>query len=68
MIPVLPLFHLVKYQHSLKSTFKKVKSQIRKGTEPEKAAKHGYKEVCEYLDLWDKTIISQHRDLTSANP
>ena len=51
-------------QHSLKLTFKKVKSQIRKGADPEKAAKHGYEEACEYLDLWNKTLLIQHRALT----
>ena len=55
---------LEKCQHNLKSTFKKVKSQIRKGADPEKAAKHGYEEACEYLDLWNKTILIQHRVLT----
>ena len=55
---------LEKCQHSLKSTFKKVKSQIQKGANPEKAAKHGYEQACEYLDLWNKTIIIQHRALT----
>ena len=55
---------LVKCQHSLKSTFKKVKSQIQKGANPEKAAKRGYQEACEYLDLWNKTILIQHRALT----
>ena len=54
---------LEKCQHSLKSTFKKVKSQIRKGADPEKAAKRGYKEACEYLDLWNKTLLIQHRAL-----
>ena len=34
---------LEKCQHSLKSTFKKVKSQMQKGANPEKAAKRGYK-------------------------
>ena len=38
---------LEKCQHSLKSTFKKVKSQIQKGANPEKAAKRGYKEACD---------------------
>ena len=33
---------LEKCQHSLKSTFKRVKSQIQKGANPEKAAKCGY--------------------------
>ena len=55
---------LEKCQHSLKSTFKKVKSQIRKGANPEKAAKHGYEDACEYLDLWNKTHLIQHRALT----
>ena len=41
---------LEKCQHSLKATFKKVKSQIRKGADPEKAAKRGYEEACEYLN------------------
>ena len=55
---------LEKTQHSLKSTFKKVKSQIQKGVNPEKAAKRGYQEACEYLDLWNKTILVQHRAIT----
>ena len=55
---------LEKCQYSLKSTFKKVKSQIKKGADPEKAVKHGYEEACEYLDLWNKTILIQHRALT----
>ena len=55
---------LEKCQHSLKATFKKVKSQIRKGADPEKAAKRGYEEACEYLDLWNKAILIQHRALT----
>ena len=55
---------LEKCQYSLKSTFKKVKSQIRKGADPKKAAKRGYKEACEYLDLWNKTVLIQHRALT----
>ena len=55
---------LEKCQHSLKATFKQVKSHIRKGADPEKAAKRGYEEVCEYLDLWNKTILIQRRGLT----
>ena len=55
---------LEKCQHSLKSTFKRVKSQIQKGTNPEKAAKHGYEQACEYLDLWNKTVLIQYRALT----
>ena len=55
---------LEKCQHSLKATFKKVKSQIRKGADPEKVAKREYEEACEYLDIWNKTLIIQHRALT----
>ena len=55
---------LEKCQYILKSTFKKVKSQIRKGADPEKAAKREYEEACEYLDLWNKTLLIQHRSLT----
>ena len=55
---------LEKCQHSLKSTFKKVKSQIRKGADPDKVAKHGYEESYEYLDLWNKTLLIQHRAWT----
>ena len=55
---------LEKCQHSLKSTFKKVKSQIRKAADPEKVAKRGYEEACEYLDIWNKTLLIQHRALT----
>ena len=55
---------LEKSQYSLKSTFKKVKSQIRKCADLEKAAKRGYEEACKYLDLWNKTILIQHRALT----
>ena len=55
---------LEKCQHSLKSTFKRVKSQIQKGANPEKAAKRGYEQACEYLDIWNKTVLIQHRALT----
>ena len=55
---------LEKCQYSLKSTFKKVKSQIQKGANPEKAAKRGYEQACEYLDIWNKTVLIQHRALT----
>ena len=55
---------LEKCQYSLKSTFKKVKSQIQKGANPEKAAKCGNEQAYEYLDIWNKTILIQHRTLT----
>ena len=55
---------LEKCQHSIKATVKKIKSQIQKGANPEKAAKRGYEEVAEYLDFWNKTVLVQHRALT----
>ena len=55
---------LEKCEHSIKSTVKKIKSQIQKGANPEKAAKRGYEEVAEYLDFWNKTVLVQHRALT----
>ena len=55
---------LEKCQHSIKSTVKKIKSQIQKGANREKAAKRGYEEVAEYLDFWNKTVLVQHRALT----
>ena len=58
---------LEKCQYSLKLTFKKVKTQIQKGTNPEKAARRGYEQACEYLDIWNKTILIQHRALTCLN-
>ena len=50
---------LEKWKHSMKSTFKRVKSQIQKGANPEKAGKRGYEQAYEYLD-----IPIQHRTLT----
>ena len=55
---------LEKCQHSIKSTVRKIKSQIQKGANPEKAAKRGYEEVADYLDFWNKTVLVQHRALT----
>ena len=55
---------LEKCQHSIKSTVKKIKTQIQKGANPDKAAKRGYEQVCEYLDFWNKTVLIQHRALT----
>ena len=54
---------LEKCQYNLKFTFKKVKTQIQKGVNPDKAARRGYEEACEYLDLWNKTILIQQRAL-----
>ena len=55
---------LEKCQHSIKSTVKKIKTQIQKGANPDKAAKRGYEEVCEYIEFCNKTVLIQHRALT----
>ena len=52
-----------KCQHSLKSTFKKVKTQIQKGANPEKAARRGYDNACDYFEILNKTILIQQRAL-----
>ena len=52
-----------KCQHHLKSTFKKVKTQIQKGANPKKAARHGYDTVCDYFEVLNKTILIQQRAL-----
>ena len=54
---------LEKCQHCLKSSFKKDKSQFQKGANPEKAARCGYEEACQYLEIWNKTILIQQRAL-----
>ena len=56
---------LEKCQHSLKSTFKRVRSQIQKGANPEKAAKPGYEQACETLRLF---LFNTGLSLASANP
>ena len=38
-----------KYQDSLKLTFKKVKSQIQQGVNPERVARCVYDEACDYF-------------------
>ena len=45
----------------LKSTFKKVKNQIQKGANPEKAARHGYENACDYFEVLNKRILIQQR-------
>ena len=52
-----------KCQHSIKATFKRVKSQIQKDANPEKAAKHGYEYACEYFEILNKRILIQQRAL-----
>ena len=52
-----------KSQHTLKSTFKKVKTQIQKGAIPRKAARCGYDTACDYFEVLNKTILIQQRAL-----
>ena len=53
-----------KCQHSIKATFKRVKSQIQKGADPERAVRHGYENACDYFEIMNKRIFIQQR--TSA--
>ena len=43
----------------MKSTFKKVKTQIQKGANPEKAARRGYDNACDYFEVLNKTVLIQ---------
>ena len=52
-----------KCQHSLKATFKRVKSQIQKGADPEKAARCGYDHACDYFEILNKRIFIHQRAL-----
>ena len=52
-----------KCQHSIKATFKRVKSQIQKGADPERAARHGYENTCDYFEIMNKRILIQQRAL-----
>ena len=52
-----------KCQHSLKATFKRVKSQIQKGANPEKAAGCGYEHACDYFEIMNKRILIPQRAL-----
>ena len=53
-----------KCQHSLKATFKRVKSQIQKGANAEKAARRGYEPGCDYFEILNRRILIQQRALT----
>ena len=52
-----------KCQHSIKTTLKRVKSQIQKGTDPERAVRRGYDNVCDYFEIMNKRILIQRRAL-----
>ena len=54
---------MAKCQDSLKSTFKRVKSQIQKGANPEKAARRDYENACNYFEMFNKIILIQQRAL-----
>ena len=56
-----------KCQDSLKSTFKKVKSQIQMGANPEEVAIHGYETTSDNLDVRNKMILIQQRALASLS-
>ena len=45
-----------KCQHSIKATFKRVKSQIQNGADPKRAARHGYENTCDYFEIMNKRI------------
>ena len=48
--------------HSAKATFKRVRNQIQKGADPERAARR-YKNACDYFELMNKRILIQQRAL-----
>ena len=52
-----------KCQHSIKGTFKRVKSQIQKGADLERAVRHGYENDCDYFEIMNKRILIQQRAL-----
>ena len=52
-----------KCQHSIKATFKRVKSPIQKGADPERAARRGYENTCDYFEIMNKKILIQQRAL-----
>ena len=56
-----------KCQDSLKCTFKKVKSQIQKGSNPEKAARCGYENACDNFEILNKRILIQQKALASQS-
>ena len=52
-----------KCQHSIKATFKRVKNQIQKGAIPQRAARRGYENACDYFQIMNKRILTQQRAL-----
>ena len=48
-----------KCQHSIKATFLRVKSQIQKAADPERAARHGYENTCDYFEIMSLSLPQQ---------
>ena len=46
-----------KCQDSIKATVKRIKSQILKGANPEKAARNCHEKICDYLDILNKRSL-----------
>ena len=53
-----------KCPHSIKATFKRVKSQIQKGAYPERAVRCGYGNACDDFEIMNKEILIQQRALS----
>ena len=56
-----------KCQHSIKATFKRVKSQIQKGANPKRAVTRGYDNACDYFEIMNKRILIQQRACLSKS-
>ena len=52
-----------KCKYSIKATFKRVKSQIQKGADSERAARRGYEHACDYFEIMNKRILIQQKTL-----
>ena len=62
-LPVTLLCSMEKCQHSIKATFKKVKSQIQKGADPERAVRRGYDNTHDCFEIMNKRILIQQKAL-----
>ena len=52
-----------KCKDGIKTTFKRIKSQILKGANPEKEARNGSEKTCDYLNILNKRNCIQQRAL-----
>ena len=50
-----------KCQHCIKATFKRVKSQIQKDADPERAVRLGYDNACDYFVIMNNRILIQQK-------